>query len=90
MKIDNIGIEASIAKAYALVREEKELSAATKSIVEILILIITLFANRLNLDSTKSSNPPSSDPRRKRRKKKTGKKCRRPEGPCRQYAAEGR
>jgi len=75
MKIENIDIEATIAKAQALVREDKELSAATKSIVEILILIITLLANRLNLNSTNSSKPPSSDPNRKKRSKKTGKKA---------------
>ena len=75
MKIENIDIEAAIAKARTLVREDKELSSATKSIVEILILIITLLANRLNLNSTNSSKPPSSDPNRKKRSKKTGKKA---------------
>jgi len=75
MKVENIDIEATIAKAQALVREDKELSAATRSIVEILILIITLLANRLNLNSTNSSKPPSSDPNRKKRLKKTGKKA---------------
>jgi len=52
------------------------LFAATRSIIEILILIISLLTNRLNLDSTNSSKPPSSDPnRKKKRKKKTGKKA---------------
>ncbi len=75
MKIENINIEATIRKAQALVREDKQLSAGTKSIVEILILVITLLANRLNLNSTNSSKPPSSDPnRKKRQKRKTGKK----------------
>ena len=76
MKIENIDIEATIEKAQNLVREDKQLSAATRSIVEILILIISLLANRLNLDSTNSSKPPSSDPNRKKRpKNKTGKKA---------------
>ncbi len=76
MKIDNIDIEATVKKAQDLLEGEKELSAATKSIFEILILIITLLANRLNLDSTNSSKPPSSDPNRKKRNKgKTGKKA---------------
>jgi transposase len=75
MKIENIDIEATIEKAQILVREDKQLSAATKSIVEILILIITLLANRLNLNSKNSSKPPSSDPNRKKRQNsKTGKK----------------
>jgi len=69
MKIENIDIEATIEKAQSLVREDKQLSAATRSIVEILILIISLLANRLNLNSTNSSKPPSSDPNRKKRPK---------------------
>jgi transposase len=44
MKIENIDIEATIKKAQILVREDTQLSAATKSMFEILILIITLLA----------------------------------------------
>jgi len=76
MKIENIDIQATIEKARLLVSEEKQLSAATKSMFEIMILIITMLANRLNLNSTNSSKPPSSDPNRKKRsRKKTGKKA---------------
>ena len=53
MKIENIDIQAAIEKAQAVIREDKQMSAGTKSIVEILILVITLLANRLNLNSTK-------------------------------------
>lgn len=75
MKIENIDIEATIEKAKVLIREDKQLSAATKSMFEILILIITLLVNRSNLNSRNSSKPPSSDPNRKKRpKSKTGKK----------------
>jgi transposase len=73
MKIDNIDIQAAIEKAQAVIREDKQMAAGTKSIVEILILVITLLANRLNLNSTNSSKPPSSDPNRKKKPKpKTG------------------
>ncbi len=65
MKIDNIDIQATIEKAQLLIRENKQLSAPTKSMFEIMILIITLLANRLNLNSTNSSKPPSSDPNQK-------------------------
>ena len=76
MKIENIDIQATIEKAQSLMREDKQLSAATKSMFEILILIITLLANRLNLNSTNSSKPPASDPNRKREpRKKTDKKA---------------
>jgi transposase len=41
---------------------------------EILILVITLLANRLNLNSKNSSKPPSTDPNREKKPKpKTGK-----------------
>jgi transposase len=76
MKIENIDIQATLEKAQSLMRADKQLSAATKSMFEILILIITLLANRLNLNSTNSSKPPASDPDRKRQlRKKTGKKA---------------
>jgi transposase len=75
MKIENIDIQATIEKAKAVVHEDKQMSAATKSMFEILILVITLLANRLGLNSTNSSKPPSTDPNRKRQaRKKTGKK----------------
>lgn len=75
MKIENIDIDATIEKARQLVDEDKNLSAATKSMFDMMILIITLLANRLNLNSKNSSKPPSSDPNRKKKaNKKTGKK----------------
>lgn len=67
MKIEAIDIQTTIENAKAIIREDKQLSASTRSIVEILIVVITLLTNRLNLDSTNSSKPPSSDPNRKKR-----------------------
>lgn len=76
MKIENIDIQAAIEKAQALIREDKQISSAVRSMFEILILIITLIANRLNLNSTNSSKPPSSDPNRQRRpRQKSDKKA---------------
>jgi transposase len=49
MKIDNIDIQATIEKAQALIYQDEHTSAAIKSMFEILILIISLLANRLNL-----------------------------------------
>ena len=75
MKIENIDIQATIEKAQAIIGDDKQMSAGTKSIVEILILVITLLANRLNLNSTNSSKPPSADPNRKKKPKaKSGRK----------------
>jgi transposase len=73
MKIENIDITATIEKAQALIHQDEQMSAATKSIVEVLILLISLLANRLNLNSSNSSKPPSSDPNRtKKPRPKTG------------------
>ena len=73
MKIENIDITATIEKAQALIHQDEQMSAATKSIVEVLILLISLLANRLNLNSSNSSKPPSADPNRtKKPRPKTG------------------
>lgn len=76
MKIQSIDIGATIDRAQKLVAEDRQMSDATKSMFEILILVITLLANRLGLNSTNSSKPPSTDPNRKKRAKtSTGKKA---------------
>jgi len=74
MKLESIDIEATIEKVRSLIREDKQLSAGLKSMIELLILIITLLANRLNLNSTNSSKPPSSDPNRKKQPKNKSKR----------------
>jgi transposase len=75
MKIENIDIQGTIEKAQALIYQDEQMPAATKSMFEVLILLIGLLANRLNLNSTNSSKPPSSDPNRiKKSKPKTGRK----------------
>ena len=53
MKIENIDIQATIEKARAVVHDGTQMSAATKSMFEMLILVITLLVNRLGLNSTK-------------------------------------
>jgi len=81
MTIDNINIDDTLKNAARIIAEDKDLSAATKSLLEVLMLIITLMANRLNLNSKNnseavSSKPPSTDPNRaKSSKKKKGKKA---------------
>ncbi len=74
LTIESIDIQATIDKAQALIKDDEQMSASTKSIVEILIVIISLLANRLNLNSSKSSKPPSSDPFRKRQPRNKGEK----------------
>lgn len=74
MTIEGIDIEATIKRAKALVEEDNTMSPSTKSIVEILIIVITLLINRMGLNSKNSSKPPSKDPYRKKQPgEKTGK-----------------
>ena len=75
MTIDNINIDETLKNSRGIA-EDKDLSPATKSLLEVLILVITLMANRLNLSSKNSSKPPSTDPNReKTRQKNKGKKA---------------
>jgi len=66
MKIENINVEETLKNSTKLIAEDKGMSPATKSLFEVLVLIITLLANRLNLNSKNSSKPPSTDPNREK------------------------
>lgn len=72
MTINNINIDTTLKRVQKLLGEERELSPAVRSMIELLTLIITLLVNRLNLNSRNSSKPPSSDPNRKKAAKKKG------------------
>lgn len=69
MTIENIDIDATLERVRNVISEDNELSPAVKSLLEILVLIITLLTNRLGLNSKNSSKPPSTDPNRKKQKK---------------------
>lgn len=72
MTIENIDIDATLKKVEKLLSEEKGLSPAMRSMVELLVLVITLLVGRLSRNSRNSSKPPSSDPNRKRESKAKG------------------
>lgn len=75
MTIDNIDVTSTLERVKKQLAEDADMSATTRSLIEVLVLIVTLMANRLGLDSRNSSKPPSSDPNRiKNRRKKTGRK----------------
>src|SRR3990172_7911921 len=78
MTIQNISLEATIERVKTLIAEEKELSPALKSSLEVLLHLVTLIVNRLGLNSKNSSKPPSMDPNR--RKKPRGQGGRKPGG----------
>lgn len=75
MTIDNIDVTDTISRVQKQLAEDTEMSPTTRSLIEVLVLIVSLMANRLGLNSSNSSKPPSSDPNRKKKpRKKSGKK----------------
>jgi transposase len=69
MTINNIDIEDTIDRVKTLIAEEKDLSPALKSSLELLLVLVTLLANQFGLNSKNSSKPPSTDPNRKKEPK---------------------
>ncbi len=74
MTINNIDIDATLNRVKVLLKEEKDLSPAVRSMIELLALVVSLLVNRLNLNSSNSSKPPSSDPNRNKEPRKKGKR----------------
>ena len=77
MKIDNIDIDATLTEVKRLLEDDKNISPALVSIINVLLLMVKLMANRAGLNSSNSSKPPSTDaqkikPTRKKSGKKTG------------------
>ena len=70
MTIDNINIDKTLENAEKHLLEDKEMSSATKSLMELLLIIIKLLIKRLDLDSSNSSKPPSQDPNRPKKAKR--------------------
>ena len=66
MKIENIDVDSAIDSVRDLLKNERALSPALRSALEVLILLVSLLLNRTTLNSKNSSKPPSSDPNRKK------------------------
>lgn len=75
MTINNIDIDSTLDKVKELLEKEKNLSPSLRSVIEVLVLVVTLLVNRLNLNSSNSSKPPSSDPNRKKASMAKGKRA---------------
>ena len=72
MTVESINIEASIQSAKELIAKEKNLSPALKVALDVLLLLVTILANRLGLNSKNSSKPPASDRNREKKLKEPG------------------
>lgn len=81
MSINDINITETIENARKSLAEDKSVSPQVRSMMELLILIISLLVNKLGLNSRNSSKPPSSDRNRPRGSKSLSKgKKRKPGG----------
>lgn len=74
MALKNTDIAATLAKIKQQLDDEKNVSPALRATIDMLMLIVTLLANRLGLNSSNSSKPPSTDSRRPRQEKKPSQK----------------
>jgi len=72
MTINNIDVDASIKQVKDLLAEEKDISPALKSSLEVLLLLVSLLANRFGLNSKNSSTPPAADPNREKTSRAKG------------------
>lgn len=66
--LSKINITETLDNARQLLAADKQISPALRAMFEMLLLIITLFAQRFGLNSKNSSKPPASDPDRKKKK----------------------
>jgi transposase len=66
VKIQDIDVESTIESVKLYLKKEKVLSAALRSSLELLLLLVGLLLNRLTLYRRTSSIPPASDPNRKK------------------------
>jgi Transposase IS66 family. len=78
MTVENINVDVAIKRVNDLIAQESNISPALKASLEVLLLLVTILANRLGLNCKNSSKPPSSDPNRQKEYKEPG--ARRPGG----------
>jgi len=69
MKLETINVEKTIEATRKMLDEDPSVSAALKTTIELLLVLVTLLMNRIGLNSSNSSKPPSSDPNREKIKK---------------------
>jgi transposase len=66
MKIDGIEIDSVLDSTKKLLTEDESISPALRAAIELIMLVVSLLANRLGLNSQNSSKPPSTDFDRKK------------------------
>jgi transposase len=66
LKADKLNITEAVDSTRRLLETDKNISPALRAMIEMLLMIISLLAGKLGLNSKNSSKPPSSDPNRKK------------------------
>lgn len=72
MKADKINITEAVDSTRKLLETDEKISPALRAMIEILLMIISLLAGKLGLNSQNSSKPPSTDPNRKKKPRGKG------------------
>lgn len=61
LTVDHIDVDATLKTVQHLLAEEANLSPALRSMLEVMMVLVKLMANRLSLNSRNSSQPPSTE-----------------------------
>ncbi len=80
MNINKINVSETIDEAEKLLNEEKNMSAALKAVIKVLLSLMKIMLGRLSLNSKNSSKPPSMDSNRDKDKSKKKNTTRKPGG----------
>ncbi len=74
MKVQHIDVGATLQEASSLLEQETDISPALRSVCKILIMLVTILAEKASLNSSNSSIPPSRDPHRPKKRTPAGDK----------------
>ena len=66
MTVENFDVSSTIERVKEQLEKEQDMSENMRSLVEMLLMIVTLLVNKLGLNSRNSSKPPAADPNRKK------------------------
>ena len=64
LSVDGIEIQQALDNVRSQLDRDESISPATRASIDMLILVVSLLANRFNLNSRNSSKPPATDPNR--------------------------
>ena len=72
MKLDNLNISELVESTKTQLKEDISITPSLKMLLELILMVVVMLAERLGLHSKNSSIPPSKDPNRKKNQKEVG------------------